>query len=433
MFSNIASCYNNINNTDSAFYFINIALDRSRRAQNLTILANALNIRAAIYISLAKYKEAEVDLREALGIRKKIGDAMYITADLAQLSFFYADMGATDKGIAAAKEGIRMAHIIQNTSKLIFIYKALAYNYKKADLFEDYAATLEKIIELKDTLSKKNADDAISVLEAKYEIQKQENIILQQKSRLYKNKIVTWAILIGACFMTLSAWLGYRNYKHLQARKLKDAVNQEKQNTVMAIQQAEENERKRIAADLHDNLGSYAAAIKANAREIKVFHPELQASSQIEENAEQMVTQLGETIWVLKNEELRLTDIADRFKVWIQRLLLNYPHIKYYYQESIEVDHAYSPNQTLDLFLILKECVTNAIKHSNGTELKIIFYSNENVVLTIQDNGSGFDMNAITQSSGINNVIKRATNFNYFVDWKSNQSGTKVSISSTIN
>ncbi|MEO0312237.1 MAG: hypothetical protein RIQ89_1894, partial [Bacteroidota bacterium] len=339
----------------------------------------------------------------------------------------------TDKGIAAAKEGIRMAHIIQNTSKLIFIYKALAYNYKKADLFEDYAATLEKIIELKDTLSKKNADDAISVLEAKYEIQKQENIILQQKSRLYKNKIVTWAILIGACFMTLSAWLGYRNYKHLQARKLKDAVNQEKQNTVMAIQQAEENERKRIAADLHDNLGSYAAAIKANAREIKVFHPELQASSQIEENAEQMVTQLGETIWVLKNEELRLTDIADRFKVWIQRLLLNYPHIKYYYQESIEVDHAYSPNQTLDLFLILKECVTNAIKHSNGTELKIIFYSNENVVLTIQDNGSGFDMNAITQSSGINNVIKRATNFNYFVDWKSNQSGTKVSISSTIN
>ena len=104
--------------------------------------------------------------------------------------------------------------------------------------------------------------------------------------------------------------------------------------SLQAIKQAEEKERKRIAADLHDNLGSYAAAISSNIRYLKGNnHEENQLIvAQLDENAKGIVTQLSDSIWVLKNEQLSITKLADRFKAWTQRIIQNYPHVKYFYQ-----------------------------------------------------------------------------------------------------
>ncbi len=434
IYANIASCYNNINKPDSAFHFIDLALKFSRSSENLTSLANSLNIRADMFINKKDYPAAESDMKDALEIRKHIGEPIYIISDMAQLSFFYASTNQTDKGIEIAKKGIALAEKSNNLTKLIFLYTALGENYKKAKLMNEYSSSLETIVGLKDSLYKNNSSDAIAEMEAKYELQKKENIIIRQQYALTRSKYLSIGVAVLFLLGLLLTWALYRNYSLTQKRKMESALAEQKLLSYKAVEQAEENERKRIAADLHDNLGSYAAAITANVKYLKDRPGNVDDAilSQLDGNAQNMVTQLGDTIWVLKNEYLPVTKLADRFKSWMLRLMQNYPHIKYHYQEDIIEDVEFSPSRILHIFLILKECVNNAVKHSNCTELRIAFFSDDYWSVTIEDNGTGFNNTNSSKGSGIANIKNRALECGWNVEWqKAFPSGARVIIRGT--
>ncbi len=436
VYANNASSYNNIGKTDSAFYFVQLALDCCRQTENLTCLANSLNIRSDIFINKKDYVSAERDMKEALEVRKHIGEPLLVVSDMAQLSFFYASSGQADKGIDIAKKGIAMAEDMKNVNKLIFLYTALSENYRLSEKTADYNTSLETIIKLKDSLYQKNSEEAIAEMEVKYELQKQQNIIITQEYALTRSRYMSIGASVLFLLGFLLAWVLYRNYRLAQRRKMELAIAEQKLVSFKAVESAKENERKRIAADLHDNLGSYAAAIATNVKYLRQKRGDEhdEALAQLDDNARSIVTQLSDTIWVLKNEHLPLTGLADRFKLWLLRLMKNYPQIQYHYTENIEDDMEFTPARILNIFLILKECVNNAVKHSNCTALKINFSGKErNWRISIEDNGKGFDSTSISRGSGVDNIRNRAKESGWAVEWeKVDPCGTRVIISETI-
>ncbi len=303
---------------------------------------------------------------------------------------------------------------------------------KAAHRINDYAEILKNIIFLKDSLHNKNSEGAIAEMVTKYELQKKENIIIQQDNKLIRNRYISIGSAIAVILASLIFWLIYRNYSHIQQRKMEQALAAEKISSIKAVQQAEEKERKRIAADLHDNLGSYAAAITSNIRYLKEepLKDNEFIISQLDENAQGIVTQLSDSIWVLKNEQLPITKLADRFKAWTQRIIQNYPTVKYFYEEDITNDIELTPGKILNIFLILKECLNNSLKHSNCTEIRIYFVSNEKLHLRIEDNGKGFQSNMLNRGNGVENIKYRAKECDLHVSWQSlTPSGTRVVIS----
>lgn len=246
-----------------------------------------------------------------------------------------------------------------------------------------------------------------------------------------QNRYFTIASVAAFLLGSIIVWLAYRNIKHVQKRRMEQLLAQEKVHAIVAVQQAEEKERKRIAADLHDHLGSYAAAISSNIKYLKDQHtvPSEKLIAQLEENAQGMVTQLSDSIWVLKNEHLQLTKMVDRFKSWVQRLIQNYPEVKYYYHEEIQYDAEMQPARILNLFLILKECLTNALKHSGCHEVKINVESISSILITLEDDGKGFDPADEKGGSGLQNIQARAAESGFQVKWERLASGgTRVSI-----
>jgi signal transduction histidine kinase len=430
LFSNSASSYNNINKKDSALFFINLALKYSKETENLAIYANSLNIRAAIALRENDFKSAQADLEEALTVREKIGDPLYIISDMSQLSGYYAFINQPEKGIEIAQKGIAIARKTNNLSKLLLLYYGLADNYNVAKKKDEYAAALVTIIELKDSVYKNNSEEELASMQAKYELQKKENIIIQQKYDLIRNQYFTWVFGIVFFLAAILAYILYKNYQSRQKRKMTLAMEEQKRLSTEAVHAAEENERKRIAADLHDNLGSYAAAISANVKQLQEddFHQKKTVTVQLEENAQSMVTQLSDTIWVLKNEYLPFTKLADRCKAWMIRLMKNYPSVKYHFSEDIKTDIEFTPSKILHIFLILKECINNALKHSNCTDLTIKFFSNEHLMIVIEDNGIGVNENFLSgRGSGIDNITLRAAECGWQVKWENaSPGGTKV-------
>lgn len=432
MFSNIASCYNNLSRDDSALYFVNKALYFAKQSEHLAAICNALNIRASINLKKDYFAFAESDMNEALAVREKIGDPFYIIADMGTLATYYAMRKIPLKGIPISLKGIELARKTKNIPKLIYLYQTLAENYRVADMSAEYAKALTKIIELKDTLYQENSEDALAVLETRYEVQKKENIILQQQLKIERNNYYLAGSSIVFILVSLLIILLYRNYQHVQKIKLENLLQEQKILSREAVIKAEEAERKRIAADLHDNLGSYAAAISSNTKSIKESPAGNSSSAvtQLEENAQSMVTQLSDTIWVLKNEQLPFTSLCDRFKTWMQRLMRNYPDIKYNFNEKIKYDLIFSPSRMLHLFLIMKECVTNSLKHSDAKEITISFFSDKDWKIEIEDNGKGFDTTNYLRGSGIDNIRYRVEECKWeFVIESNINSGTKIRIS----
>lgn len=432
LFSNLASCYNNINQSDSAFKYIELALKYGSLDQNLTQLANSYSIRADMYINAKEHQLAEKDLEEAIKIRQKIGDNLYVIADMAQLSFFYASIGETDKGIAIANKAITIAEELKSVSKQIFIYNALAENYKAAGLYQKYASVLEKVMALKDTLSDQNSTEAIARFEARYELQKKENIIMQQQLKITRSRYITIGSLLLLTLIALTLGLWYRNRQLLNNRKMEMDLLEQKVQSKIAVKQAQENERKRIAADLHDNLGVYAAAITHNVNQLREqFANNGVITENLEANAQNMVSQLNNTIWVLKNDDLRLTQLSDRLKLWMQRLMKNYPAIKYSFSEKIINDNTYTPAVMLNLYYILMECVNNSLKHSGCTEINILFNSQIRTVIEVVDNGKGMS-EPVKSGNGLIHIKQRAEESQWLVAWVVGDSGgTKVILTDT--
>lgn len=432
-YSNMASCYDNINNRDSSLHYVNLAIHYSQMNEVLTTYANALNIRAAIFTKNNEFVSAENDMKDAIAVRERIGDVLYEISDMAQLSSFYASIHETDKGVAIAKKGIAIAEKANNLTKLIFLYEALGENYKASQQLRDYGNVLEIIAGLKDSLYRKNSEDAIAEMEVKYELQKSQNIITRQHIAITRSRYLS----IGFSILILSGlilfYILYRNRRISQRRKLNQTLLEQKIHAEKTVELARENERKRIAADLHDNLGLYAGAIAQNTHQLRLEGSvkEDYLLEQLETNAQAMVTQLSDTIWVLKNEQLPFTGLADRFKLWLMRLIQNYPQVKYVYSEDITHDIEFSPVKILQIFLILKECINNALKHSDCSKITIHFYSKNYWYISIEDNGKGFEKKQFSKGSGISNIESRTKESGWVVSWQQVQpSGTRVIIAS---
>ncbi|MEO7312546.1 MAG: ATP-binding protein [Chitinophagaceae bacterium] len=430
VYSNMASTYNNLGKYDSALWFIQKAVDGARKNQQLSYLANSLNIRADVFMNTKNNAAAEKDLTEGLEIRKQVGDPFYIVSDITQLSNFYAITGQYQKGIDIAEQGLQMARAYGLDAKLAILYGALAENYKQGGDYRHYSEIQEKVISLKDSLFEKNSAEALANLQAQYDVQKKENIIIQQKLDIVSKDYWFYGMLALFGLLALFAFAQYWNYRKKEKIKLDKLLEEQRLKETIAVIKAEEKERKRIAADLHDNLGAYAAAISSNVRSVKEAGHYTQAlTNRLEENARDIVNELNNTIWVLKKETQQLTEISDRLKVWLQRLIYNYPVISYDFDEQIDTDTVMSPGAALQLFHMLQECINNAMRHSRCTQLNISFISNKSWRITVTDNGVGFDQGNIIKGNGIANLQERAAACSWEISWTTGKDkGTVVTI-----
>lgn len=447
IYINAANAYYLLQKTDSANYYINKSLPLCRKIENLNILATALRIQSNICIGTNRLAQAEAALQEMIAVRKKINDdASGIVDDNLLLVDFYTKTGQVQKGIDLCNQALSTGNIYEeggatftnNSNLRLLYYEALAKCYKTIGNSALYEQTLERIISAKDSLYQANSAQALAELQNSYEVQKIENTVIQQKLDLTRKNYMFLSALLLSLLVIIAAWLIFRSYRRRQQTKLQLMQEEEKRLAAEAVKEAEEAERKRIAADLHDNLGAYAASIVSNLDYIKL-QPTANSSMALQElhnNSQSIVSELSDTIWALKKDALSLTAISDRLKVFIQRIQRSYLQITIDVFETISTDHLLTPSQAFHLFRILKEGVTNALRHSNGRNIQVIIEGEAQWRITIKDDGAGMQMHPVTKEggNGLLNMRVRAQEAGWNINWQPAQpAGTQVVIEPTTN
>lgn len=212
-----------------------------------------------------------------------------------------------------------------------------------------------------------------------------------------------------------------------QRRNIK--LNQEK---VEAEILALENERKRIAADLHDELGPTLSGIK-------LILSGMGAKSEEEKNILNKVNRhIDTTISRMRqiSNNLMPKVIEKRNIDQVLETLINEAN-KYY---SLNIEYRFDKDidltaeQKLHLYRVFQEILHNTIKHSEADNLTVELIDNKNkIILQTQDNGKGFDLNDIQKHKkgglGLRNLQSRTEVLEGEIDILSKPGqGTKITI-----
>ncbi|HYF31641.1 MAG TPA: ATP-binding protein [Chitinophagaceae bacterium] len=443
IYNNIAITFYHLSIQDSAEFYVKQGLKYSREDENLTNLANSLFVYGGFMAEFNRLKEAEASFKEGVEVRKQIGDVYYLINDLAQLALFYANNKEPQKGIALCKEGLALAIANGQTySNMDVLYEVLGKNYLVAGDYKSYSEILNTQLKLKDSTYRINTSEEIAELQTRYEVQKKENTIIQQELDLTRKNYLLYGSIVLSIVILAAGIMLFRNYRKRQRLQLAMMLAEEKRSAANAVKEASEQERVRIAADLHDNLGAYAASMASNLDSIQLGEVDSQNANvfrELRNNSMSIISQLNDTIWVLKKDSLSLTAISDRIKVFISRIQPSYPGIEMDVKEDIDVDYQLSSAHAFHLYRVLQEAINNALKHSKGKKILVSICSggdNAGWKVSVSDNGQGMVARNVRPDggNGLANMQARSREAGWAIEWMvNNDGGTTVSISPTTN
>jgi signal transduction histidine kinase len=274
----------------------------------------------------------------------------------------------------------------------------------------------------------------VAALEAKYDEEKQQLIIEQQKFELQRQRLLNYGIIIVAVLLFALAYLYHRRFLLQQINLLKDETLRHQELSAQAVIEAEEKERKRIAGDLHDSIGQILSAARMNLSGL---------SAQFQTNELQGELLLQRTLSLIDDgcKEVRnlshdmmpnallkaglpsaIKELTD--KIDDTQLKVNL------YIEGLN-DRLQTHVETV-LYRIIQEIVGNTIKHAEANHIDIsLIKDSDGLSCTIEDNGKGFNIASKEKSGGIglNNIRSRINYLKGTVEWDAGMGkGTLVAI-----
>lgn len=259
-----------------------------------------------------------------------------------------------------------------------------------------------KWFEFKDSVLQAEKVVNIAKYEALYETEKkeQENKLLQQENEL--NRLV---LMIVVAVLLLMIALGLWLFNRIHLKK--------KQHELLMLQKLQ-NDKERIARDLHDNVGGQLSYIIYSLDGINDEDKEKRSevTDSINQSVKSVIGSLRETIWAISDANINVQDFSDKLKVFA-RDLFKHSSTKINFTESIITQRELNALLGLNLYRMCQEILNNAFKYASATEVKIDFQcEEEKLLITISDNGSGFDTTQKNKEQyGLQNIKKRATEF----------------------
>lgn len=190
--------------------------------------------------------------------------------------------------------------------------------------------------------------------------------------------------------------------------------------------------RQRIARDLHDEIGSSLGSIALIAQDILAAGSHAQETradlAEIKEIADETVGAMRDITRLIQSNRYGADDLPTLLRETADRMLRGVDH-------TLGVDEGthtrgLSVDRQRDLILMFKETLHNVVRHAQASRVEIhLSQTHTSLILTVSDNGQGFDPAAATSGMGLTNLRRRATKHGGSVEITSKpSSGTTLCI-----
>ena len=384
------------------------------------------------YEKAFKLADSAVDI-----IRKN--DLMYIVSGL------YLNDGNYSKALELANQSLELSRKIDASEFEYKTLKRLSEIHNKLNQPQKAYDFLEKSYVLKDTVFSQNHLKETTLLQTKFETEKKDKSIAEQQVKLkrqeldliksQKEKQMYFIASLGLILVTLGIWYFFRQRQKIKNKEIIALHQQQEIAKLEALIDGEEKERRRIAQELHDGLNGDLSAIKYRLSTL-----EESGLSKIDtENLNKVIDMIDESCAQVRSISHNLMP-SSILEYGLIETIREYC-IKINTSDTFKIDFqffgnyiALSKKSETVIYRIIQELVTNILKHSKATEALIQFnYREDELFITVEDNGIGFNKNAISPGIGHKNIKTRIDFLNAQLDVDSSSAGTSYTISIDLN
>lgn len=178
----------------------------------------------------------------------------------------------------------------------------------------------------------------------------------------------------------------------------------------LAVLKAQQEERNRISADMHDELGSGMTAIRlmSEIAKNKMKENTPKEIDRISSSANDVLNKMNAIIWSMNSGNDTVSNLVAYIRSYTLEYMDNTPvHCKINTPEEIpEIEM--TGDKRRNIFLCVKESLNNILKHSQATEVRMDISVNNKLEIKIADNGIGIDKEKIRQfGNGLKNIAHR--------------------------
>jgi ligand-binding sensor domain-containing protein/signal transduction histidine kinase len=170
--------------------------------------------------------------------------------------------------------------------------------------------------------------------------------------------------------------------------------------------------RTRIATDLHDDIGSslsQIALLSEVARRQPAGVDSAEPLTGIADLSRELVDSMSDIVWAIDPEQDRIGDLAHRMHRFAADLFTHEGRELRLDMPGDGQDFPIGADVRRQFFLIFKESLHNALRHSGCTRVDVQFRSDAGLLtLRIADNGRGFDMSSASRGHGLASMRARA-------------------------
>lgn len=484
LYQNIGLVYETEKLYPQALAYFNQALSFDRIAQSpaMDVAIDYQSI-AIILVKLNQLKPGLAYFQKAKALLDPARDLQVLTQLEGNLANLHKELGHPDSSLYYYQNALRLNRQLNNPLQQLHLLAGLAEtenelkHYKRAKSLLDQAYALasrqraglsewrniyreyvnanlgmghykaaipwyDHYLQTQDSLSSREA----KVLLADYEVrlrqaeagqklaQKQQQISRLEQSQQTQNLWTLVAALAGVILLSgLALAYGYARQRQRTADHTLLMAKREHALAVVQSQlQGQQNERRRIAKEMHDDLGASLTAIGLLSEVVKTrmgpsTTPEVEKISSI---SAEMVTSMNEIIWSLntKNDSLNgliaytrayASEFIDTTSLTLTNDVIESAH-----------DLPMRGGDRRNVFLTVKEALHNVVKHARATQVTLLIRPQVgHLLIEVGDNGRGFSLNDQTSlRNGLGNMQQRMAESGGNCQIVSAPGGTRVTI-----
>jgi two-component system, NarL family, sensor histidine kinase UhpB len=356
-----------------------------------------------VYFDKKQYQDALNNYMQSLKLAKSISVKPLIAYAYSAIGQTYAILKKNNEALLYLDSSRVAAKALGNKYLVMDSYNAMSSVHEDKGDYKKALIMHQRFVEVKDSITQSENRQLAEDTQAKYELEKKEaKIVLLEKDQelktlaLARQRAIQIGGVVALLLIIVIAFLLINRYR---------VINKIKRQTEI------EQMRNTIARDLHDDIGSTLSTISiiSNLAMRENTNGNNLHLSRIAEQSTRIMESMTDMVWSINPINDSMEKVAVKMKVFASEIL-----------ESKSIGFRFSGEESLNgllldaekrrnLFLIFKESVNNAAKYSGASEVAIeLKKSGGKLMMTISDNGRGFDNKIINHGNGLKNMESRA-------------------------
>jgi signal transduction histidine kinase len=415
----IAINFDDWNKPDSALFYHYQVIDDLGNLDSMSVSHTFNNIGNTL-LKQKKYVEAKKWMEISLSLNKKANSNTRLATNYTNLGTIAYNLGNFTAAENMLDSAAKYVGLSKSTEKMRdYLQEQYRYNKLRGrlPLAIDF---LEQYNVLKDSIFKDERLKLMADLEARYKLETKERELAESRAALAENELLVEnrnnQLLLALIFSISLLGLGFFIY-YRQKMRNRNLEQESRLQAIFAEQETQKRlheQRDRISADLHDNIGAQLTFIVSSLNNLKLgsISPDKMSSKidQISGFTVETVGELRDTIWAMNKENVSMEDLLGRLANLISKAKETCPNIDFELLMAENFDREFLLNslEGINYFRVVQEAINNSIKHAGATKIVINFSrQGDSIRICVRDDGKGIQKTNL--GNGLGNMRNRAS------------------------